>query len=192
MRAQGWRASSLRRRSVLWFALAPLGFVAYGLFLRAVRGDFLAMFHSYDLTADWAYHVFNPNIFYTILKEVYALVLSLFGDRPFTVDTLVQSVLPLAALSLLLAASVYVLIKVRGRATALGIFGLVCIVFFTLNNNLVSVHRYVLPCIVIYIAAAIVLQRYRKLNSVFYSVVYGSILLQALLVALLARGWFVG
>lgn len=192
MRAHGWHIRAILNRNLLWFLLAPLGFVAYGLFLHAVRGDFLAMLHAYDLTMDWAYHVFNPNIAYTILKEVYAIFLTIVGERPFSSQTIVLSILPVAGLAVLFATSIYALFFVKGRTIPLGIFGLISIIFFTLHNNTVSIHRYLVPSLTIYLLTVVALSTYKKLRPIVYAAIYGGILIQAYLILLFVNDTFAG
>ncbi len=192
MRAHKWRVRTLLQPSSLWFLLAPLGFVAYGLFLSLTRSDFLAMFHDYNLTADWTYHVFNPNIAYTMLKEVYAVYLGVVGARPFDAALMVNSVLPTAGLAILLATSLYCLFVVKDQAVPLGIFGLIATILFTLHNNVVSVHRYLLPCLTIYLATALAATKYTRLRLGMYGAMSVGILLQTYLVFLFVNNNFAG
>lgn len=193
VRAHGWRIKQVLNPKLVWFLLAPLGFVAYGFFLYLARGDFLAMFHGYDLTDDWTYHVFNPNFIYTILKETYIVFLTILGQRPLESQTIVVSVLPVAGLAILFATSLYGLLFIKGRAVPLGIFGLVSLVFFTLHNNTVSIHRYLLPCISIYLATVMLLNSNERLfRPLVYIAMYGGVLLQAYLIILFTNGTFAG
>lgn len=192
MRSYGWRLKDIANQNLLWFLLAPLGFVVYGLYLYSVRGDFLAMFHSYDLTQDWAYHVLNPNVVHTALKEAYHVLLVAIGSQPLTYHVVVSSILPLGSLAILLAASLYALVTLKGKAVPLGIAGIASAILFTLNNNTVSVHRYVLPCLVIYAVAVAIISKYSKMRAVLYGAIYVGVLTQAYLIFLFVSGRFAG
>lgn len=193
LRAYDWNVKKALNRNILWFLLAPLGFIAYGLYLLAVRGEFFAMFSAYKATNDWAYQQFNPNFLYPIAHGFYEVVLSLIGRLPLNGNLLVSHAFPLFALTLLLASSLYLIFSYRGKGIPLGIFGLISIVFFTLNNNLVSVHRYTLPCLGIYIALTLIYTRYRKLRPVVVATVLIGFCIQLLLIYwLYTTGKFVG
>jgi hypothetical protein len=153
-----WRAHqwSLKKtftdKTVLLLLLAPLGFLGYGLFLYVVRGDFLYMFHAYKTPmgrANWPYHSFDPDLFRTVYRAVDFAFTSLtkHGHLEFT------TIAPVTALAILAAASIYA-VRARGDGALLplGIFGLAAFIMFTINGNVVSVHRYVLPCIIVYLA----------------------------------------
>lgn len=164
LRAYDWNFKKALNRKALYFLLAPIGFVIYGFYLLAVRGDFFAMFGAYNATDDWTYQSFNPNFFYPIARSCYEVILAIFGRLPLNSDLLVSHAIPLLSLALLLVTSLYLIFWHRGRGIPLGVFGLVSLVFFTLNNNLVSVHRYTLPCLGIYIALTLIYTKYRKLR----------------------------
>lgn len=155
MRAYDWNIRKIFNKKLLYFLLAPVGFIAYGLYLQIIRGDFLAMFHAYGKGSDWTYQIFNPNIFYTMAKSAYQIPRWLMGDRPYGVDIVVNVILPLTTIAILGICSIYLIVKHRKKALPLGIFGLVSIVMFTLNSNVISIHRYILPCLTIYIAIAL-------------------------------------
>ena len=166
LRAYDWKIKKALNPKVLYFLLAPIGFIAYGLYLLVVRGDFFAMFSAYKATDDWIYQSFNPNFLYPIARGCYQILLAFTGRLPFTSELLVNVAIPLFALAILLICSLYLIFKHRGKGIPLGIFGLVSIVFFTLNNNLVSIHRYTLPCLGIYIALTLIYTQHRKLRPV--------------------------
>jgi Gpi18-like mannosyltransferase len=152
MRAYDWNMKKIFNKEILYFMLAPIGSVAYGLYLLKTRGDFWAMFHAYQATTDWVYQVFDVNIVKTILKVIYQILRACLGLRPFDNDLLINHILPIISLFILGVSSLYLLIKQKGKSIPLGIFGLAAIVMFTLNSNVVSAHRYILPCLTIYIA----------------------------------------
>lgn len=68
LRSYGWSIKKAFNKHLLWFLLAPLGFIAYALYLYILHGNALGMFSAYDATTDWAYQVFNPNIIETIAR----------------------------------------------------------------------------------------------------------------------------
>lgn len=164
MRAYDWNIKKALNPKILYFLLAPLGFIAYGVYLLAARGDFLAMFNAYKATDDWTYQSFNLNFLSPIVQGGYEVLLALAGKAPLSSHLLVSTAFPLFSLTVLLASSIYLLVKIKGKGVPLGIFGLVSIIFFTLNDNLVSVHRYTLPCLGIYIALTLIYTRTRRLR----------------------------
>lgn len=153
LRAYDWKIKKAFNPHVLWFLLAPLGFLVYGTYLTVVRHDFFAMFHAYTATNDWTYQVFSPNIFATI-GDAFSTVIGAVISHQFTYDIFVNQLVPLVALATLIVSSIYCLRLPKSRGVPLGIVGLLATVMFTLNSNVVSVHRYILPCVVIYAAAA--------------------------------------
>jgi hypothetical protein len=192
MRAHGWNIKKMLNPNLLLFLLVPLGFVAYGLYLYVVRGDFFAMFTSYSLTNEWTYHQFNPNIPETIWREIVIMWQHTVGDIPFNKVIIVYSVLPVVGLFILLLTSLYAIFTIRDKTLPLGIFGLASIVFFTINNNTVSVHRYLLPCLTIYVVGAILVQRHKQLRLPLRIAVGVGVLLQAYLLALFVSQRFAG
>lgn len=164
LRAYQWNLRKAINPQLAYFLLAPLGFIAYGSYLYGISGNFFGMFSAYSATSDWPYQVFNPNIFETIARAGYEVLRAIFGFRVFDLDIFINHAVPLFMLILLLLSSFYLIVKLRGRTIPLGIFGLVAIIFFTLNNNLVSVHRYILPCLGIYLALAHLYVTYTKIR----------------------------
>ena len=154
LRAHDWKLRQAFDKNLAWFLLAPLGFVVYGLYLLVVRSDFFGMFHAYQLTNDWAYHKFNPLFPKTILQEVYVFLTNPFSHQLSWGNYLVNHTMPLLSLALIFAASIYSIKKYRSRGMPLGVAGLVAIVFYTLNNNIVSVHRYILTSFIIFLFLA--------------------------------------
>lgn len=139
-------------KTVFLFLIAPLGFVAYGLFLHILHGDFLGMFHAYQAQPIWTYQSFNPNILIPLYDAAVSSLYIVIGKGGQVVNTMI----PLFSLVALGTASVYAIVA-RHKNQALlplGLFGLAAMVMFSINNNIISVHRYVLPCLVIYIVAA--------------------------------------
>ena len=154
-RQYDWNIKNILNKNLLYFLLAPFGFIAYALSLQIIRGDILAMFHAYHATNDWTYQVFNINFFSTILTAFYRTSLVVFGLIKFNKDTLVNLVLPFISLVILGISSVYLIFQKNDIYKPLGLIGIPSIILFTLNSNVVSIHRYVLPCLSIYVAAVL-------------------------------------
>ncbi len=182
LRAYDWNLKKALNRKALTFLLAPFGFIAYGLYLLAVRGDFLAMFSAYKATTDWTYHTFNPNFFSPIFHGAYEIILVIIGALPLNSHFLVSVAIPLFSLTILFTCSLYLIFKHRGAGIPLGVFGLVSIIFFTLNNNLISVHRYALPCLGIYIALTLIYTHHKKLRPLVIATAIITTAIQILLV----------
>jgi hypothetical protein len=191
-RSKQWRLRGLLSWHVLWFPASVLGFAAYALYLYAVTGDALAMFKAYHVAKDWSYQVFDPNVASTLAHEVSVVWNAAVGGRAFDNLIFIDHLLPLASLVLLLASSVYVLGVLRGRGVPLGVFGLLSFVMFTLNSNVVSGHRHVLPCVVLYIALVLMSERRAILRAVTYGVMYGGALFQGVLVVMFVSGTWAG
>jgi hypothetical protein len=194
MRANDWDIKKTLRAAVLYFALTPLGFIAYGLYLKHLRGDFLAMFHGYHATHDWDYHVFNPNIaapIFRALKETARLFLGIASQPELA---LVNSALPAIGLGLLGLASLYGIFRAKGKLLPLGIAGLMSIVFFSINNNLVSVHRYLLPSVILYIVPIVLLEKIKQPRLIWavYAILAICLVLQFILFSFFVGSKFAG
>ena len=149
LRAHEWNVRKIFNKQLLWFFLAPIGIVAYGIYLYFKRGDFLAMAHAYSATNDWTYHAFTPNIFGTFYNTSVEIIQSALTLHP-TYEAFVNYALPLFCIILIAAAAVYLWKKPYG--IPLSLFGILSIILFSINGNLVSVHRYALACIPLFIA----------------------------------------
>lgn len=191
-RAYEWKPQKILNKHLLWFFLAPLGFLLYGLYLKATNGDFLAMFHGYHATNDWVYHKFNPNIVTSLTEQLRQAKDIIFGARSFDALGFVNIILPLCGLGILLVTSAYSLTK--KKLIPLGFFGLASFVFFTLNSDIISVHRYLLPCLSIYIAAIYFINKYfGQFSTILFSIIiYSGALLQSYLFILFVSGKFAG
>lgn len=192
LRAHDWSIRRALNKNAYAFLLAPAGFIAYGAYLTAIRGDFFAMFSAYHGDTDWGYQVFNPNIFLTITRAAYQSLRAILGRRGFDNDLVVNNTIPLLALTLLTAAALYATIKLRRRFLPLGIAGLLSVAMFTLNSNVVSAHRYILPCLVIYLVGAYLYESHRKAHPYIIAGVCLSFLVQILLYISLLQGQFAG
>lgn len=189
-RSNDWKIKKVLNIQLLYFLLAPIGFLAFGIALYFIRGDFFAMFHGYDATSNWQYHTFNPNIVQTIGRDAWHTISILRGAATLNTSSFVNSMLPVFALGLLSLTSLYALTKKQLRP--LGIFGFVTLVFYTLNNNLVSVHRYLLPCISIYIVVAYLYEKFPSLKPLIFALLYLAIILQTFLYTLYINIQFAG
>ncbi|MEV0676121.1 mannosyltransferase family protein [Actinosynnema sp. NPDC050436] len=190
-RSKGWKPRGLLSWHLLWFPAAGLGVVAFAVVLKFVHGDPLAMFHAYDTVATWGYHKADPNILGTVWRELVASWDALATGRPDTWQ-LISHLLPVFGLVVLLASSVYAFVALRGDGVPLAGFGLASFVMFTLNSNVVSVHRYLLPCLVIYLAMAVAAQRRPALRPVLYGWMYATTLVQAAVYLLFVTGQWAG
>lgn len=193
IRAHEWNIKKVFNKNLLVFLLAPAGYLIYGVYLFVVRGDFFAMSNGYKLTQDWPYQVFNLNIFETFHLGISHLIDVVTSGIPFDEGQSVNFFLPLLGLFIMVAASIYALIAMRKSiGIPLGIFGFAATIFFTLNSNFISVHRYLLPCVVIYISLLHLATRKKFLNAIFYLSCYGGVLLQSYLLILFINGYFAG
>lgn len=192
LRTRQWRIKTvLSNTSLLWFFITPLGFIAYSIWCGLVRGDPFAMFHAYTAPDGWPYQVFNPNIFATIFHSIGGMFHA-YGKHISASALAVDFILPLSALALLGITAAYALLRAKGKFVPLGIFNILAIVLFTLNNNIVSIHRYALACISIFIITAYIAAYHpyaRRLIYVSLPVCFG---LQLWLLALFVTGHFAG
>lgn len=190
-RAKEWKLRGLLSWHLLWFPAAGLGVAAYALVLKIVKGDPLAMFSAYDTVSTWGYHVANPNIPATLWGELKVSLHALAGGRPSNWD-LISHILPLFGLAVLVALSVYLFAALKKDGIPLAAFGLASFVMFTLNSNVVSVHRYLLPCVVIYVAMVVAAQRKPALKPALYGWMYASSLVQTGVFLLFVAGIWAG
>ena len=193
LRAHGWSLRKSTNKNTLSFAIVPIGFLGYGLYLQKIRGDFLGMLHGYHLTNDWAYHVFNPNFVVPIFEAGKTSVLLLLGRVSDDGLAFVNSLLPFAGLALLALTSLYAIMYVRGKMLPLGIAGLASIVFFSINSNVVSVHRYLLPCLILYLVPVVLVTKYKKYAlPLVFAVMAAGCLIQAILYSFFVSARFAG
>ena len=191
MRSYNWNIKKYFNKKLLYFLLAPVGFIAYGIYLMAVRGDFLAMFHAYNATNDWSYLIFDINFPKTILKSIYEIFKVILHQKLLSMGLLINHVLPLGSLILMAIGSIYLILKQKSKYIPLGIYGLISIVMFTLNSTLVSAHRYILPCITLYVALALIINgKYQRTILVCTCLV--GVALQFLLLSMFIQNVFAG
>ena len=180
-RAYGWKLKDIFNKYLLTFLLAPLGFIAYSIYLYVMHKDWLGMFHAYNFTDDWPYQQFNLNIIETIARAAYQVCRATIGLRPFDNDIFVNHLLSLLALAAIALSSIYFLFFIKKKFIPIGIFGILAIIMFTLNNNLVSVHRYTLPMFGIYLCMTLVWVKFKKVRPLVVAGCVGSLLLQVFL-----------
>lgn len=193
LRSCEWNIKKAFNPKLLYFLLSPIGFVAYAIFLYIVNGNALAMFSAIHSTNDWTYHIFNPNFIETIAHQVSALLKMTLGIIPITSRRIIDVVMPLIGLVILGLVSIYATFtKNAKQLLPLGIFGFASIIFFTLNSNIVSVHRYLLPILVIYIVPVVLIEKKPRLKPMILVAVYCGILLQAYLMMLFTNMQFAG
>ncbi|WP_199441478.1 hypothetical protein [Umezawaea beigongshangensis] len=191
-RSVNWKPRGLLSWKLLLFPASALGFAAFAIHLEIVSGRALGMTSAYEANPAWGYHVFNPNILNTVGRETWLVLRALTGNVPMSYGTVVDHLLPLVGLLLLLVASVYVLVALRWDGVPLAAFGLMSFVMFTLNSNLVSVHRYTLPCVVLYLALVIAVERRPALRPVVFGVMYCNIVVQTVLATMFFTGNWAG
>lgn len=170
LRSYKWSIKKALNPKIFYFFIAPLGFISYSIYLGIVRGDFLLMIHAYSLTTDWAYQIFDPNIFKTWAKVVHQIIRAVLGQRAFYGDIIVNHLLPLLSIIGVVLSSI-ILVK-KDNTRSLAIVGFLSIILFSLNSNLVSVHRYVLTLPVIFIAIASIKNKYGKLTLILLSSIF--------------------
>ena len=192
LRAHQWNfRQTLKLRSTLWFLVTPLGFLSYSAWCYYVTGDPLAMFHAYKAPDGWTYQVFNPNVLSTMFHSVvFSLEKLLAGE--VTKLLIVNYLLPIASLTILTAGSLWSIFAKKGVGIPLGAFGLVAALMFTLNSNLVSVHRYILACIPLFVICSLFLTRHPHLKQIIYVLIPVMFALQLGLYTLFIAGYFAG
>lgn len=165
MRAHDYKIKQILNKNLLVFLLAPTGFILFGLYLYIVRGDFFAMFNMYNVPwTQWPFHKFDPNIIGTLYSGVNDFYESVSLRTRSLSSALVAYILPFYALIILLVTSLYGIFKIKKWAIPLGVFGLVSFVFFTINSNVNSVHRYVFSSISVFLILSYIAMNTNKLG----------------------------
>ena len=177
----------LRRvdRSVLWFALAPLGLLAYVAYCAVVLGDPLAMLHAYD--HGWAYQRFDPNIAGTVANSVVDLWHRAFDPGGPHLAALFRNGLGTVAWVFCL---VVTLVSVRRQPASYTVLALGTLVFISLNSNLQAVNRYVL--VLFPVVFALVGARRLRSERPFTLLLLGSAAVMLLSAGLFAHARWVG
>jgi Gpi18-like mannosyltransferase len=191
-RAYDYKPKRILNKNILYFGLAPLGFIAYGAYLSIVKDNFFAMFNAYKEVPDWDYQQFSLNFFATLLEQVKEIYYMAIQPTTINAMTFVDPFLPFVGLAILFVLSVFAL--KHKQFIPLGITGLVSIIFYTLNSNINSVHRYLLPSLTIYIVYVYILKSSNKLiiKISLYGVLYIALSLQIVLYAMYQTPYFAG
>lgn len=179
LRQRGWSPRRIISPQLAWFLLAPLGFVSYMVVCQVVYDNPFAMIDNVRSSPHWPYHIFNANIFETLIQETKIVAKAFLGlEGTMTMGVLFHNLFPLVALAILGLASVAILVALRRDGIPLAGFGLAAFVMFLLNSNVRSVYRYALVVFSIYIAAVLVAERYPRSRPVLRWVAYGGLMLQ--------------
>jgi hypothetical protein len=192
LRAHQWKFGRiLKLRSTLWLLTTPIGFLSYSAWCYYVSGDPLAMFHAYKAPDGWPYQVLNLNVAETVLQSTTLSAGEVLAGRT-NKPLIVNHILPLLSVTILLVGSLWGIFRKKGVGIPLGIFGVLAATMFTLNSNLISVHRYVLACTPLFILYALFLLQHPRLKWVSYLVILGMLILQLGLYILFITGNFAG
>jgi hypothetical protein len=189
-RANKWKIKKTLNKSILWFLITPLGFVAYGLYLVKHGHKFLAMIHAEHL---WTYQVFNLDFILTYLRQIRVAFNGIFGVTPYRPEAiLVNFALPVVVLFVLLITSLIAIFYIRDWGIPLGVSGILSFIMFTLNNNVISSHRFVLTCIVLYISTAFLVKKHRGMIFPVGFAVAAGLMMQTVLYILFISNYFAG
>ncbi|MFG1639848.1 hypothetical protein ACGFMK_06155 [Amycolatopsis sp. NPDC049252] len=189
-RSKDWKLRGLLSWHLLWFPAAFLGLGAVMAYMKVQTGSAFASFNALKGVASWSYHHFDPNIVKTLWTEGKITGHALLGDTRMDSWTLMSHVLPLIGLVLLFVSSVYVLVALRSKGVPLALFGFASIVMLTMNSNVVSVHRYLLPCLVMYVALVLFGERRPQLRGTVHVVLYAnSLICGAIFLRFVSGNW---
>ncbi|MEV6910232.1 hypothetical protein [Amycolatopsis sp. NPDC051071] len=191
-RSEDWKFHGLLSWRLLWFPAAFAGLGAHLAFMKLQVGDAMAGFDPAMMKAYWPYHKLDPNILPTLWNATKPSLRVFLGETPMTEWLLINKVLPFAGLILLLASSVYVFVALRSKGLPLALFGIASIVMLTVNSNVISVQRYLLPCLVLYVALVLFGERNPRLRLGVHVVLYANSLLCAVLFLRFATGSWTG
>lgn len=176
-------------RNIFWFLLAPLGIIAYMVFLSIRYQDPLFFMHAYALS-NWTYQKFNPNIFATVFGQISWL----FGRVVLHQSTqnvgnsgVLHTTMFLMSWLVLVGASVWAYIK--KYPVSYIVLMATSAVLFAINSNFISVNRYILPMFPIYLLLADFFSD--KKNS-FTIYIAGSAMIMTLLLVLFSVGHWTG
>jgi len=191
-RSKEWKLRGLLSWKVLWFPAAFAGLAAHLTYMKFVTGNAFAGFDPDLMAKYWVYHKFNPDIFPTGIEVSKTAIKAIVGIYPMNEWMLINKVLPFVGLVLLFASSVYVLFALRTKGIPLAAFGIASIVMLTVNSNVISVHRYLLPCLVMYIALVLIGERRPKLRVGVQLVLYANSLICAVMFLRFTAGAWTG
>ena len=153
LQSYNWQYKKFFNKQLIWFALAPLGFILYGCYLWLVRGNFFAMFSAYHATNDWSYRVFDSNIIHTIGAQAH-FALQQIATHHLTYQLFIDTLLPLASIAAIAIAAIYVAIYLPRARVPFITYSVASIILFSAQSTLISAHRYTLAYFPIFIALA--------------------------------------
>lgn len=173
-RSKGWSLRGLLDWRILWLPFGLLGFGAYAVHMWAVFGDPLAMINNVRTSGAWPYHVLQPNVLLTLADQSADVIRAVFGidGAVLTPEVLHYQAIPLISLLVLAVSAVFLAVVWRRDSIPLVVFSALAIVMYTLNSNVISVHRYVFVCFTIYVAGAALVQRFPKWRPLVAWVMY--------------------
>ena len=169
--------------NALAILLAPIGLVAYITFLAAMYGDPIGFIHAYKA---WNYQVFNPNILQTVGEFFKRAVLV---NKITGIDSLQAYWNSFIELASWLLPLIIVILAWKKMPISYRVYILLSLLLFSLNSNLTSVNRYILPLFPMYIVAAEWLGKYNP--YVFSLVLCISALCLGFCISLFAGGFWI-
>ncbi len=175
-------------RSLLWFLLVPLGIAAYAVFLNNRFADPLFFLRAYDY--GWGYQKFNPNILATVYEQISWLFSRIFfgNTQPNIGNTgIVMSAVFLFSWLALAGSVVWAIYKKYPLSFV--VLMAVSAVLFSLNSNLISVNRYILPMFPMYLLLA---QYFADKKSALALYIASSAIVMTLLLVLFSAGRWTG
>lgn len=157
--SSNWNLKNIMKKELLYFIITPLGFVLFSIYLHYICGDYFAMFHSYRY--GWDYQIFNLNIF-KVYYDIFFRIVDNTANKA-------SETAPFVLVVFSFISSVFLIVnkKEKIKTYPLGIFGICSIIMFSLNSNLVSVSRYLLPCINIYVYTYLIFEK----NNIYKKIV---------------------
>jgi Gpi18-like mannosyltransferase len=151
-------------RQILYFLLAPLGLVAFALYLAITFGDPLAMVHA---QANWGQSI-QPNLLATIYHQTAGVILNFVhsGYNAYGTDWTREWTNFMVWALWMLAVAVTVKAWFVRAIPRIWIFYMVAsLLFFVSKGNFISVNRYVLVLFPVYILLA----RYTERSETTYT-----------------------
>lgn len=171
-------------RQILWFALAPLGWLAYAVFLFYRVHDPLAMIHAYQLGA-WPYMHFSLNIPGTVWHQLVIMTQLVFEQASGWQESLFNVALPFGCW---LGAVVVTAWGYKKIPLSYLTFMVLSLILFALNSNFVSVNRYALTFFPVFL----LLGRWFAKRPQWYGLALGgSAVLMGIWLLLFVNGYFV-
>lgn len=172
-------------KKILYFLIAPLGLIAYMIFLNKTYHDPLLFQHAYKF--GWSHDFLSLNIFKTIYIQIAEFIkIIITKTDAFSSERLFDHGLFFGAWIFVLA----IIIKTWKKLPVSYLF--LCIAsltVFILKGNFVSVSRYVLPLFPIYLALAITLAKRQGAYQLVLAIFGGTM---TVLLMLFSAGYWVG